>query len=132
MLTGADGSAEIGCRAVSFDIRSNIVIGMIAATILHDARTRHGVSQRALAIRAGTSQAWISRIEAGQVDPSLESLRRLLLSLGEDLQTAASPLPAVDLDDGHRRHWRALSPSERLEQAVAWMALGHDLHGRLR
>jgi transcriptional regulator with XRE-family HTH domain len=53
--------------------------------ILREARQRHEVSQRELAIRAGTTQSAISRIEKDRVSPSVETLRSLLFVLGEDL-----------------------------------------------
>ena len=53
--------------------------------LLREARRRHGVSQKRLAIRAGTTQSAISRIEGDHVSPSVETLRELLHLLGEDL-----------------------------------------------
>ncbi|MDP9227535.1 MAG: helix-turn-helix domain-containing protein, partial [Actinomycetota bacterium] len=38
--------------------------------LLREARRRHGVSQKRLAIRAGTTQSAISRIEGDRVSPS--------------------------------------------------------------
>jgi transcriptional regulator with XRE-family HTH domain len=40
-------------------------------------RQRHGLSQRILALRAGTDQAAISRIERGDISPSVETVERL-------------------------------------------------------
>ncbi len=56
--------------------------------LLQDARRKHGVSQARLAIRAGTTQSAISRIERDHVSPSIETLRELLHMLGEDLVLA--------------------------------------------
>ncbi|HEX3241085.1 MAG TPA: helix-turn-helix domain-containing protein [Solirubrobacterales bacterium] len=53
--------------------------------LLREARRKHGVSQARLAIRAGTTQSAISRIERDHVSPSVETLRDLLHMLGEDL-----------------------------------------------
>ena len=53
--------------------------------LLREARNRRGVSQKRLAIRAGTTQSAISRIEQDKVSPSVETLRGLLHMLGEDL-----------------------------------------------
>jgi predicted transcriptional regulator len=49
-----------------------------AATLLRQARTRAGLSQRALARKAGTSQSVIARIEAGLTSPTWDTLERLL------------------------------------------------------
>ena len=56
-----------------------------AGQLLREARQRRGVSQKRLAIRAGTTQSAISRIEKDHVSPTVETLRRLLHMLGEDL-----------------------------------------------
>ncbi|MDX6624128.1 MAG: Helix-turn-helix domain [Solirubrobacterales bacterium] len=58
---------------------------MTPGELLREARRRHGVSQQRLAIRAGTTQSAISRIERDHVSPSVETLRDLLHMLGEDL-----------------------------------------------
>jgi transcriptional regulator with XRE-family HTH domain len=54
-----------------------------ASTLLREARARNGISQRRLALRAGTSQDAISRIERGVESPTLERLSNLLMVLGE-------------------------------------------------
>lgn len=82
--------------------------------LLREARKRHGVSQKQLAIRAGTTQSAISRIEGDKVSPSVETLRSLLQVLGEDLV-----LGVVEPDSGVDRSMIQgrfrLTPSERLE-----------------
>jgi transcriptional regulator with XRE-family HTH domain len=52
---------------------------------IRDARRRHGVSQKRLATRAGTTQSAISRIERDRVSPTIDTLQELLYLLGEDL-----------------------------------------------
>jgi len=64
---------------------------MTPGEILRDARRRHGLSQARLAIRAGTTQSAISRIESDRVSPSVETLRELLHMLGEDLTLGSEP-----------------------------------------
>ena len=71
---------------------------MSAGELLREARLRHGLTQKQLAIRARTSQAAISRIERDVVSPSVEMLARLLDLLGEELVLEASPV-----DYGHDR-----------------------------
>lgn len=53
--------------------------------LLREARIRHRVSQESLAIRAGTTQSAISRIEKERVSPTVKTLAELLHLLGEDL-----------------------------------------------
>ena len=65
---------------------------------MRDARERHGLTQKQLAIRARTSQAAISRIERGLVSPTIEMLEKLLSMVNEELV-----LEARELDWGHDR-----------------------------
>jgi uncharacterized protein len=67
---------------------------MNAGTALREARRRAGLTQAALAGRAGTSQATISAYEAGRKDPSVETFSRLLAATGSRL-TVQSAAPAV-------------------------------------
>jgi len=94
--------------------------------LIRRTRGKHGVSQRSLAIRAGTDQAAISRIERGEVSPSLETVERLLAAMGEDLRLAAErPEPAHD--PVHVRAMRERTPEERFELAISWNRLAADL-----
>jgi transcriptional regulator with XRE-family HTH domain len=56
-----------------------------AADVLRGARLRAGLTQHALAARAGTSQATISAYESGRKQPSLRTLERLLAATGARL-----------------------------------------------
>lgn len=58
---------------------------MNAADALRGARLRAGLTQHALATRAGTSQATISAYESGRKQPSLRTLERLLAATGSRL-----------------------------------------------
>jgi transcriptional regulator with XRE-family HTH domain len=53
--------------------------------LLREARIRHGLSQERLAIRAGTTQSAISRIEQERISPTVQTLGELLYLMGEDL-----------------------------------------------
>jgi transcriptional regulator with XRE-family HTH domain len=66
-----------------------------AATLLHQARTRAGLSQRALARRAGTAQSVIARIEGGQTSPTWETLERLLDAADVDINAQLEPRVVV-------------------------------------
>lgn len=89
--------------------------------LLKEARERHGVSQKRLAMRAGTTQSAISRIERDRISPSIATLRELLYLLGEDLS-----LDAEARDFGIDRTLNAerlsVSPSERVEYGLAMIA----------
>jgi transcriptional regulator with XRE-family HTH domain len=85
-----------------------------AGQLLREARERHGLTQRQLAIRARTSQAAISRIERGLVSPTVETLEKLLAMVNEELVLDARPV-----DWGHdvtlNRGNLALTVDRRLE-----------------
>lgn len=99
---------------------------MSAAELLRSTRERHGISQRRLALRAGTGQAAISRIERGDVSPTTETLQRLLAAMGEELFFGARPLER-DYDPQHMRATLARPAADRMQLAMSW----NKLAGRL-
>ena len=104
---------------------------MTSAELIRDARLRHGLSQRRLAVRAGASQAWISRIEQGRVSPSIESLERLLLVMGETLSVQTERSFEAEGDRGWLEVHRGRPMVERLERAFDAAGFAADLHGAL-
>jgi transcriptional regulator with XRE-family HTH domain len=91
-----------------------------AGALIRDARSRHGISQETLARRASTTQKQISRIERGDVSPSVSTLSRLLAAMGERLELRAAPGPRDNRsDDELRADFRELTPSERIAQTAA-------------
>jgi len=66
-----------------------------AASLLRQARTRAGLSQRAIARRAGTAQSVVARIETGQTSPTWESLGRLLDAANVDMSAQLEPRVVV-------------------------------------
>lgn len=52
---------------------------------LRELRTRQGLSMRGLAAQAGVAPSYVSSVEAGRISPTIATLRKLLLVLGEDL-----------------------------------------------
>src|SRR5450756_2765958 len=63
------------------------------ATLIRMTREATGLSQDALAARAGTSQPAVSRYESGASSPSVETLDRLLAAMGARLELAAEASP---------------------------------------
>jgi transcriptional regulator with XRE-family HTH domain len=90
-----------------------------AGHLLREARRRHDVTQRRLAIRAGTTQSAISRIERDRVSPSVETLRRLLWLLGEDLSLEGRERDS-GIDRTLNRERLRLTPSERVDYGLAF------------
>jgi transcriptional regulator with XRE-family HTH domain len=86
-----------------------------ASVLLREARVRNGISQRKLALRAGTSQDAISRIERGVESPTLARLAHLLTMLGERLEFTTAPLGGAEADAGP-----LLTSHERLREAASW------------
>ncbi len=80
------------------------------------ARRKAGLSQRALAERAGITQATIARIEKGEIDPRSDTVVRLLRACGFELE--AVPLSGVGVDRTAMRELLKLSPAERVRVAV--------------
>lgn len=92
---------------------------VISADLLREARLRAGLTQRELAGRAHTTQPAIARWESGAVVPSFERLRELIRACGLELTVGLangddSYVP--DILDNLR-----VTPSERLDRAVAWV-----------
>ncbi|MBO4547450.1 MAG: helix-turn-helix transcriptional regulator [Treponema sp.] len=50
------------------------------------ARKSNGLTQKELAARTGITQADISRLENGEANPSLKTIKRLAAALGKKLQ----------------------------------------------
>jgi transcriptional regulator with XRE-family HTH domain len=90
-----------------------------AASFVRDLRARHGLSQSALAYRAGTTQQAISRIEHGRVSPTVEMLARLATVAGEELVLESRPRE-VPFDDDQLQEASASPIAERLERAMSW------------
>jgi transcriptional regulator with XRE-family HTH domain len=68
---------------------------MDVAATLRGARRSAGLTQAALAARAGTSQATLSAYENGRKQPSVDTLSRLLAATGSRLVAERGHLPLV-------------------------------------
>ena len=94
-------------------------------TLVRKLRLGAGLSQRALARRAGTSQPAVARYERGAATPSWETLQRLAAACGQRLRISAEPIPDphdVELAEVLLR----LTPEERL-RALRRYAHMHEL-----
>jgi len=89
-------------------------------------RSRARVSQRGLAVRAGTSQSYVSRVEAGEISPTLEQAERLALALGFRLRIDLEPLP-TRRDEAGKPDALTMTFDERLESAAALHNLAQEL-----
>jgi transcriptional regulator with XRE-family HTH domain len=89
-------------------------------SFIREARRRYGISQETLARRARTTQKQISRIERGDVSPSVSTLSRLLAAMGERLELHAVPGPRDNRsDDELRADFEQLTAAQRIAQTAA-------------
>jgi transcriptional regulator with XRE-family HTH domain len=100
--------------------------GIEVGLLLRRARELQGLSQRRLALRAGTSQDAISRIERGVEAPTLARFAQLMLALGRrpvlGIETLDSPVPQTELAAA-----KEMSASERLREAASWNRISSHL-----
>jgi transcriptional regulator with XRE-family HTH domain len=93
---------------------------MRAGELLRAARLERGLGQADLARRAATTQTYVSRVERGDVTPSVETLQRLLHAMGLRLRVEVEPLPIGNADSVRlRADFEASTPEERVEAAMA-------------
>lgn len=85
-------------------------------------RLANGLTQQQLAIRAGSTQAAISRLERGDVSPTFSTFEQLLAVMGEDAELSVRRSEA-DYDRDRIRSLRARPPGERLARAISWNLL---------
>jgi len=53
--------------------------------LVREARRRSGLTQRELAVKAGTTQSAVARLESGRTTPSFDTVLRLVRLCGLDL-----------------------------------------------
>jgi transcriptional regulator with XRE-family HTH domain len=96
--------------------------------LIRSTRLRHGLSQQRLALRAGTRQSAISRLEKGEISPSIETLEHLMNAMGESVELSSASLEGR-FDPLHLRESAKRSPAERLELAISWNRTAGRLSG---
>ena len=86
---------------------------MTPSELIKQTRQQKGLSQRALALRAGTSQSAIARIERGDEDVTWGRLRSILVAMGDEPVLESKPLEGRYQPE-HLLQDRARSPEARL------------------
>jgi transcriptional regulator with XRE-family HTH domain len=99
---------------------------MSAGALIVDRRRAHGLTQARLALRAGTTQGAISRLERDAISPTFDTVERLLAAMGETLDAGAAR-PDADFDRDHLADLLARSPANRLELAISWNRLAGEI-----
>jgi transcriptional regulator with XRE-family HTH domain len=92
---------------------------------------RHGLTQRSLALRAGTSQSAIARIEVGEEEVTWSRLRALMVSMGEEPTLTSQPLNSR-YDARDMQEHRARGATWRLESALAFVKTMSELRVQVR
>jgi len=87
-----------------------------AARLVRYARRRAGLTQRALAERAGVPQPAIARIESASVSPRVRTLEQLLAAAGFTLELA--PRIGDGVDRSLIRSALERSPEDRIRAAT--------------
>jgi len=95
---------------------------MDAGKLIRERRRANGLTQAQLALRAGSTQAAISRLERGELSPTIETVERLLAVMGEEADIIARRRP-LECDRQRLQRLRARPPADRLAQAIAWNRL---------
>jgi predicted transcriptional regulator len=96
------------------------------AELIKQLRAEHGLTQRELAYRAGTSQSAIARIEGGDEDVSWARLRSILAAMGDEPVLESKRLQSrYDVHDLMRE--RAMSPEARLASAINFNRFGSEI-----
>jgi predicted transcriptional regulator len=90
---------------------------MEVATAVRSARHEIGLSQRALAARAGVPQSTVARIESGSLDPRAGTVDRILRAAGHELVSQIRPGQGVDRSQIRER--LRLTPRQRIDEVVA-------------
>jgi len=89
-------------------------------------RLANELTQAQLALRAGSTQAAISRLEHSDVSPTFETVQRLLAVMGEEL-TVIARRGAGEYDRARLLAQRDRPAAERLELAISWNRLAGEI-----
>jgi transcriptional regulator with XRE-family HTH domain len=98
--------------------------------LLRQARVRHELNQEQLAIRAGTTQSAVARIEQDRISPSIETLTTLFQAMEEDFVFGARPRDwGVDLTLSRKN--LEYTPTERLERGLGFSEVIREVQGQV-
>jgi transcriptional regulator with XRE-family HTH domain len=96
--------------------------------LLREARIRHELSQEQLAIRSGTTQSAIARIERDRISPSIKTLTALFQAMEEDFVFGARRRDwGVDLSLNHLNLEH--TPTQRLERGLGFSDVVREIQG---
>jgi transcriptional regulator with XRE-family HTH domain len=90
--------------------------------LIRERRLANGLTQTQLALRAGSTQAAVSRLERGELSPTIETIERLLAVMGEEAEIVVHR-GRLECDRERLRALRLRAPAKRFAQALAWNRL---------
>ena len=98
--------------------------------LLREARVRHELSQEQLAIRAGTTQSAIARIERDRTSPSIKTMTNLFQAMEEDFVFGTRPRDwGVDLSLNHKN--LEFTPTQRIERGLGFSDVIREVQGQI-
>jgi predicted transcriptional regulator len=92
---------------------------MLIGELIRATRERHGLTQARLARRIGSDRAYVSRVEAGEVSPTIDWATRTMAAMGEDLVLAVQRSRFDDHDPQAHRMVGSWDGDRRLEDFLA-------------
>jgi transcriptional regulator with XRE-family HTH domain len=92
---------------------------MTVGELLRTTRERHGLTQARLARRIGSDRAYISRVEAGEMSPTVAWATRAMAAMGEELVLDVQRSRFDDHDLQAHRLVGSWDPDRRLEDLLA-------------
>lgn len=99
---------------------------MTAGQLIRRRRLANGLSQAQLALRAGSTQAAISRLEHDELSPTLDTIERLLEVMGEEPEIVVRRRESA-VDRPRLAALRRRSPADRLALALSWNRLAGEV-----
>jgi transcriptional regulator with XRE-family HTH domain len=98
--------------------------------LLRETRVRHRLSQEQLAIRAGTTQSAIARIERDKISPSIRTMTKLFQAMEEDFLFGTRRRDwGVDLDLNRKN--LEYTPTERVERGLGFSDVIREVRGQV-
>ncbi len=93
--------------------------------LIREARKRAGLTQTELAVRVGTTQSAIARLERGMGKPTMQRISELVEACGLELQVRL--VPADDHDWSMVADNASLDTEERVMRALASIRLAEEV-----
>lgn len=93
--------------------------------IIRERRIANSLTQAQLALRAGSTQAAVSRLERGEISPTFETVARLLAVMGEEAELVVRRGEG-DYNRARLASLRMRPPAERLAIAIGWNRLAGE------